>query len=43
MVLGHDFHSERGYRESLTRQHEPASSPTWRVLRKILTEAGIAR
>lgn len=41
MVLGHDFHSEAGYRESLTRQHEADSQPTWRNLREVLTAATI--
>jgi hypothetical protein len=42
MVLGHDFHSETGYRESLKRGHEAATQPTWRNLLSLLNRAGIA-
>lgn len=41
MVLGHDFHSERGYEASLARGREAASQPTWRQLCKLLDAAGI--
>ena len=41
MVLGHDFHSETGYRESLARGHEPMTQPTWRNLNALLGEVGI--
>jgi hypothetical protein len=43
MVLGHDFHSEAGYRESVLRTREAASQPTWRNLLRVLDEVGIAR
>lgn len=42
MVLGHDFHSETGYRESLKRGHEAATQPTWRNLLLLLKRVGIA-
>ena len=41
MVLGHDFHSETGYRESLARKAERATQPTWRNLVRLLGAAGI--
>jgi len=41
MVLGHDFHSEAGYRESCNRGFERMTQPTWRSLRCLLDEAGI--
>lgn len=41
MVLGHDFHSEVGYREALLRGHEDPSNPTWREPVKMLTAAQI--
>lgn len=41
MVLGHDFHSEEGYRASLARGHERYSQPTWRNLTVLLGEAGV--
>lgn len=42
MVLGHDFHSETGYRKSLKRGHEAATQPTWHNLLVLLKRAGIA-
>ena len=42
MVLGHDFHSEAGYRASLARGYESPNQPTWRNLVALLDEAGIA-
>lgn len=41
MVLGHDFHSERGYEASLARGRESASQPTWRQLCKLFVIVGI--
>lgn len=41
MVLGHDFHSESGYRESRTLGAERETMPTWRNLRALLEEVGI--
>ena len=41
MVLGHDFHSEVGYRDSLKRGRESATQPTWRVLLALLARVGI--
>ena len=41
MVLGHDFHSERGYEESLARGCEAESQPTWRQLRELFRVVGI--
>jgi hypothetical protein len=41
MVLGHDFHSETGYRESLKRGHEASTQPTWRDLLSFLKRVGI--
>src|SRR5687767_9546772 len=42
MVLGHDFHSEYGYRESLARGCEAETQPTWRNLLVLFKAAGIA-
>jgi hypothetical protein len=42
MVLGHDFHSEEGYRKSYQLGAEPETLPTWRNLLKLLREVGIA-
>jgi hypothetical protein len=42
MVLGHDFHSETGYCESLSRGAESDNQPTWRNLRELFGLAGIA-
>jgi hypothetical protein len=42
MVLGHDFHSEAGYRKSVARTREAQSQPTWRNLLRVLDEVGIA-
>jgi hypothetical protein len=42
MVVGHDFHSEVGYSESLSRGAESDNQPTWRNLRKLFSLAGIA-
>lgn len=41
MVLGHDFHSEAGYRRSLERNGESLSQPTWRNLLRLLAQAAI--
>ena len=41
MVLGHDFHSEAGYRASLAAGAEPDTQPTWRSLLGWLAEAEI--
>ncbi len=41
MVLGHDFHSERGYEKSLELGMESPNQPTWRSLTKMLREAGV--
>jgi hypothetical protein len=41
MVLGHDFHSEKGYHVSLNRGHEAATQPTWRNLTVLLRNAHI--
>jgi hypothetical protein len=41
MVLGHDFHSESGYRESLARGREAATQPTWRNLLAFMKAARI--
>jgi len=41
MILGHDFHSESGYRASLARGAESATQPTWRNLVGLLSEAKI--
>ena len=42
MVLGHDFHSESGYRESLRHGRESETQPTWRVLLKVLERVAIS-
>jgi hypothetical protein len=42
MVLGHDFHSEPGYRESRRLGAERETMPTWRNARGLLREVGIA-
>ncbi|HET6613946.1 MAG TPA: uracil-DNA glycosylase family protein [Kofleriaceae bacterium] len=42
MIVGHDFHSEAGYRESVARGHENPNLPTWRNLRSVLKQAGIS-
>lgn len=42
MVLGHDFHSERGYEKSLELGMEPPNQPTWRSLSRMLHAAGVA-
>lgn len=41
MVLGHDFHSEIGYRRSLAQDCESLSQPTWRNLLRLLAQAAI--
>jgi uracil-DNA glycosylase len=41
MVLGHDFHNAAGYVRSFVRGQESLNSPTWRVLIKLLSEAGL--
>ncbi len=42
MVLGHDFHSEAGYRASLERTREAEAQPTWRNLLLVLGTVGIS-
>lgn len=42
MILGHDFHSEAGYSESLRLGAERDSLPTWTNLRTLLHEANIS-
>jgi hypothetical protein len=41
MILGHDFHSESGYRASLARGRESATQPTWRNLVDLLGRAEV--
>jgi len=41
MVLGHDFHSEEGYKASLQRGRERVTQPTWRNLIDVFTRAAI--
>jgi hypothetical protein len=41
MILGHDFHSEEGYRASLARGSESMLQPTWRNLLAFLQRAAI--
>lgn len=41
MVLGHDFHSEAGYRASVKRGREDANQPTWRNMVSLLNRAGV--
>lgn len=41
MVLGHDFHSEEGYRASLERGFESPSQPTWCNLVRLLESVDI--
>lgn len=41
MIVGHDFHSEAGYRSSLRAGGEPLTMPTWRNLIGVLADAGI--
>ena len=41
MIIGHDFHSEEGYRISLAMGGERLTLPTWRNLLKILEDTGI--
>src|SRR6266851_1068389 len=42
MVLGQDFHSEHGYRESLHLGFESPTQPTWFWLTRLLAQGGIA-
>ncbi len=42
MVLGHDFHSESGYLESIVRTRESELQPTWRNLLDLFRRVGIA-
>jgi uracil-DNA glycosylase len=42
MILGHDFHSEAGYEESLRNGMESESQPTWENLTKVLRRAKIS-
>ena len=41
MILGHDFHSESGYRASLARGREAKGQPTWRTLCSVLDLARV--
>jgi len=41
MLLGHDFHSESGYRASLARGSESLTQPTWRSLLDVLRRASV--
>src|SRR4051794_39404362 len=41
MILGHDFHSEAGYRQSLERGFESPAQRTWSNLRAVLEAAKI--
>lgn len=41
IVLGHDFHSQTGYEESLGRGHESMTQPTWNNLLRLLREVEI--
>jgi uracil-DNA glycosylase len=41
MILGHDFHSEVGYHDSLRHGMESESQPTWQSLRGVLKRAEI--
>jgi hypothetical protein len=41
MILGHDFHSEAGYEESLRCGMESESQPTWENLTDVLSRAMI--
>jgi uracil-DNA glycosylase len=41
MVLGHDFHSEAGYGESLKRGAESLNQPTWKNLLDVFDRAEI--
>jgi hypothetical protein len=41
MVLGHDFHSEEGYRESVDRGCESGNQPTWRNLLQLFQRVEI--
>jgi hypothetical protein len=41
MVLGHDFHSEEGYKASFALGHEPLTQPTWRSLLRLLEQVDV--
>jgi hypothetical protein len=41
MILGHDFHSESGYRASFALGAESQTQPTWRSLLGFLAEVGL--
>lgn len=41
MVLGHNFHSESGYRDSMEAGRESEQQPTWRHLLALLRRADI--
>ena len=41
MVLGHDFHSEDAFRQSLEKGTEVPGNPTWRNLLELLQDAEI--
>lgn len=42
MVLGHNFDCETGFAASLRRGGENLNGPTWRTIRAVLRQAGIA-
>jgi hypothetical protein len=41
MILGHDFHSEKGYEASAARGYESPTQPTWLNLRALLEGVSI--
>lgn len=41
MILGHDFHSEAGYKASVERGRESINQPTWRNLVDVLARVAI--
>ncbi len=41
MVLGHNFDSEKGFRDSVIRGKEKLTTGTWGPLLKLLAEAGV--
>jgi hypothetical protein len=41
MILGHDFHSEEGYKASAKLGYESETQPTWRNLLQMLKEAQV--
>ncbi len=42
MVLGHNFDCETGFAKSLRRDSENLNGPTWRTIRRVLLQAGVA-